>query len=593
MTRLETWLAAVLTVVVVAPVWLVAHPPLQDYPYHLARAQILAQYDDPELAYAETFTVSAYPAPYVLADWLTAGLGRLLAGAGGVETAGKIVLSLYLGLFPWSLIYLARSIDPEGGVAGLLGFLLVYNWHFHMGFVSYVLSLPAALFALGWWWRGRGAADGGSWRRTGGLALLVLATYLLHVYAFGVLGFVLVLSALAEGWRSGRAAAAARLLGRTLAAFVPALALLAGAVARNVGRSQGDEGPLLMLYGNLKRKALLAVGALPSFDLVWETALFAAGVAAVVALAGAAWRLGRRPRPAERACLGVAAALVVLYLLLPDHLGRVFFVSNRVPLFVLLLVVAALPVPGLRDGGEGARRGRKSRTAAAVLLSVLALLHAGSLALRYQRIDRALADYDAALATLPAGARVAFRADRAAMTEGRIAPAALFGGYHYLRAPGSRIPDLEHFVGTLRTVDYRRHRGRSLSTASAGTREELADLLGRRWIVGPGGWLVSVGEETPVLAETAARYGFRVTAEAGAVTVRRKVRPLYREEPEPAVYATGYEEGWDYLVAFGEPREHGEHSEPVDKVFERGRAAVYRCLAPEGCGLRAAEREAA
>ena len=579
MSRAETWLAAVLTVVAIAPVWSVAHPPLQDYPYHLARVNVLAQWDDPELAYPETFTVSAYPAPYVLSDWLMAGLGRALTSMGGVETAGRIVLSLYLGFFPWSLIYLARSIDPEGGVVGLLGFLLVFNWHFHMGFVSYVLSLPAALFALGWWWRTRGATGSRGWWATGVLALLVLLTYLTHIYAFGVLGFVLVLMALVEGWRVGRWRGTAVLLARTVAACLPSLLLLAGAVLRNVGRSAGSEGPLLLLYGNLKRKVLLALGSLPSFDLAWETALFALGVATALALAAVAWRTGRRP---AWPLLGAAAALVLLYLALPDHLGRVFFVSNRVPMFVLLLGLAALPMPAL---------GTRTRTVGAALLAALALLHAGVLTQRYQRIDDQLDDYAAALAELPADARVAFRVDREAMAEGRIAPAALFGGYHYLRAPGSRIPDLEHFVGTIRTVDYRSDRGRSLSTASTGSREELEELLGRRWIVGVGGSMVVVGEETPLLRSTAERFGFLPAEEGlGPATFWSKVEPVYRETPEEAVYATGYERGWDYLVTFGDA-EGAVDDGATETVFRRGRAAVHRCRAEAGCGV--AEREAA
>ena len=177
------------------------------------------------------------------------------------------------------------------------------------------------------------------------------------------------------------------------------------------------------------------------------------------------------------------------------------------------------------------------------------------------------------------------------MAEGRIAPAALYGGYHYLRAPGSRIPDLEHFVGTLRTVDYRRDRGRSLSTASLGTREELEDLLGRPWIVGRGGVMVAVGEETPLLRETARRYGFRPAVRAaGPATVWRKVEPVYRGEPEDSAYATGFEEGWDYLVTFGGVPAPAEGA--AAKVFERGRAAVYRCRAAAGCGF-AAQKEAA
>jgi len=556
MTRLERWLAICLTGFAIIPIWLVEYPPLQDYPYHLVRSHVLAHYHDPAFDYDETFVVSAYPAPYVLADWLVAGVGQFLS----VPLAGKLVLTLYLALFPWSLIYLARSVGSERGVLGLLGFLLVYNWHFHMGFVSYVLSLPPALFAMGWWWRYRRELTA---RRLAVLALLVLATYLLHLYAFGVLGFVLVLLALVERRSAGA-------LARTLVAFLPAMLLLAGAVARNVERAEGGQGPLLLLYGNLKRKLLLAAGALPSFSLAWETALFALGVGTVLALAALAWR--RRAGPEARPSvpwLAAAGALVVLYLLLPDHVGRVFFVSNRVPLFVLLLGTAALPVP---PAG-------RARAWAAGLLALLAVAHAATLTLRYREIDRRLADYGAALEVLPPDARVAFRADRAAMAEGRIAPAALFGGYHYLDAPGRRIPDLEHFVGTLRVVDYRREAGASLSTATIGSREELADLLGRPWLVGPGGLLVVVGGEGERVREAAEAFAFEEVLAAGPVTVRRKARPVFRREPEGTYFATGYaDDGWDHLVMFRDPeRQEGAPAGPeLDRVFHRGWAAVYR-----------------
>jgi hypothetical protein len=556
MRRPELWLAAVLTAGALAPVWLVEHPPLQDYPYYLVRAQILAHYDDPGLGHEEVFTVSGYPAPYVLADWLTAGLGLLV----GIPLAGKLVLSLYLVLFPWSLLYLASGVGDGRVVLGFLGFLLAYNWHFHMGFVSYALSLPAALFALGWWWRSRRQL---SWRRAAMLAALVLVTYLLHVYSLGILGYVLVVLALAEGWREGRVRGALGLIGRTLAAFVPALALLGGAVARGLIGAEGGEGPLVLLYGNLERKVLLALGSLPSFSLVWETALFALGIGTALVLAAVAWRQGRRP---ESGLLAAAIALVLLYLVLPDHVGRVFFVSNRVPLFVLLLALVALPVPA----SPGRRR------IALAVFAVLAVAHLAALAARYREIEGKLADFEAALAVLPADARVAVRVDRESMAEGRIAPAALFGGYHYLRAPGSRIPDLEHFVGTLRTVNYRERAGRSLSTATLGSRRELAELLGRPWLVGPGGFLVMVGEDAGGrVAKAAEVFAFREVAAAGPLALYSKARPVFHPEPETPVYATGYEEGYEYRVIYRDPRRGPASVEPgFERILARGWASV-------------------
>ncbi len=578
MTRRDFWLAAALTVVVVLPIWLVTYPPLQDYPYHLVRDQVFAHYGDPAFDYPATFRRSFYPAPYVLADWLVAGLAQAMP----VTAAGKVVLGLYLALFPWSLLYLVRGLGPERTPLGLFGFALVYNWHFHMGFVSYALSLPAALFALGYWWRGRRDL---TWPRVGVLALLVLGVYLLHVYSFGILAFVLSLlcllpepapragtpppasAAVPTGPRSGRLGR----LARTGAAFAPALVLLAGVVTRNAARPAAA-GPLLLFYGNLERKALLAAGCLPSFSLGRETALFAAGVALGLALAIAGWRRGRPP---EWRFLAVAAALTLLFLVLPDHVGRVFFVSNRVPLYVLLVGWAALPVPA---GGWWPK-------AAAAGFTVIALLHAGTLwAEHYRPIDRHLADYRAVLEAIPGDARAAFRAEKESMTEGRIAPAALFGGYHYLEAPGSRIPDLEHFVGTLRGIDYRRGSEGRLSTASVGTRRELDEMLGRPWIVGPGGFLVVVGGDLGGrVAAAAARFGFAPLGRAGRLALYRKGRQarggagVAAPPAEAPYYATGYERGYGYLAVYQDP-ERGEPA--VGKGFlplaHRGWGWLYR-----------------
>jgi hypothetical protein len=580
MARKELFLAAVLTVVVVLPVWRVTYPPLQDYPYHLVRDQIFAHYGDSTFDYRATFTRSFYPAPYVLADWLVAALSQAMP----VTAAGKAVLSLYLALFPWSLLYLVRSLGPERTPLGLFGFALAYNWHFHMGFVSYVLSIPAALFALGYWWRRRRDL---AWPRVAVLALLVLGVYLLHVYSFGILAFVLLLLCLlpeprpdaapqassdlhaapAPGRPAAGRGAGGRLV-RTGVAFTPALVLLAGVVARNAARPAAA-GPLLLFYGNLKRKALLAAGCLPSFSLAWETVLFAAGVALGLALAVAAWRRGRRP---EWRWLVVAAALVVLFLALPDHVGRVFFISNRVPLYVLLIGWAALPVPA---GGLWPKL-------ASAGFALLVLLHVGTLyAVHYRPIDRHLTDYRAVLAEIPADARAAFRADEESMSEGRIAPAALFGGYHYLEAPGSRIPDLEHFVGTLRGIDYRRASEGRLSTASVGTRRELDEMLSRPWIVGPGGFLVVVGKDSGGrVAASASRFAFRRVGALGPLTVYRKGRrtaPAAAGPAEARYYATGYEEGFSDLAVYQDPaRGEPRVGEGFVPVAHRGWGWLYR-----------------
>ena len=552
------------TVAVLVPVWAVEYPPLQDYPYHLVRAEILARGDAAGSPYAGTFVTSWLPTPYALADYLVAGLA-LLAPAVPVELAGRLLLSLILVLFPWSLIALLRAVAPGKEPLGLFGFLLVYSWHFQMGFLGYLLGVALALFTFSWWWwrRRRLAAPG-----VASLALLALLVYLAHLYAFGILAVAVAVAAWAERLP-------ARQWLRALACFAPPLALLAALWATQPSPA-GDQGPLLLLYGGPVRKILLFLGTLPSLWPAWEGVVF--GLAALLAVGLLARGLaGRRTRAAapggdrdaggpEPALAAVVLTLALLYLVLPDHAGEAFFIANRVPLFLLLFAVPLMACPATT-------RGRRILAAA---LAALVLLHVGGVLVRYRAIDRELRDYAAVLREVPAGARIAFLADWEGMREWRIAPGALFGGYHYLESRRGDIPDLEHFVGFLRTVAYRSRAGRTLSTAAVSGRESLEELLGRRWLVGRWGGVLVMGHEGGLpIAEVAGRYGYRRLFAAGPLALWLKVEPVYLRERAEPYYVTGFPDP-EWVVVLEDAEEAPEVGPAFREVAREGDVHLLR-----------------
>src|SRR5918992_2775158 len=98
-------LATILTGLNLLPIWLVRFPPLQDYPYHLLRTHIIANYSNPAYDYHEKYILNFFPSPYSLVDYLAVILSWIFP----LQFSWKLILSLYVILLPWSMFYLIRS----------------------------------------------------------------------------------------------------------------------------------------------------------------------------------------------------------------------------------------------------------------------------------------------------------------------------------------------------------------------------------------------------------------------------------------------------------------------------------------------------
>ena len=86
----------ILAVLLLAPIWIVAFPPLLDYPNHLARAFVLAHLNDSHFSFQQFYRSDWGAYPYLGMDASLAVLGRLFP----VETAGRVYLSLCVLAFP-------------------------------------------------------------------------------------------------------------------------------------------------------------------------------------------------------------------------------------------------------------------------------------------------------------------------------------------------------------------------------------------------------------------------------------------------------------------------------------------------------------
>ena len=120
----QIMLAVLLTLLALAPIWLVDFPPLQDYPYHLLRVYLIVHSDEPPIS--KELSVSFFPRPYMLTDCILVLWSSIVS----IQLAGKFLISMYVILLPASVFFLLRSVDhtkPGSDSSHLYSFIIGFS----------------------------------------------------------------------------------------------------------------------------------------------------------------------------------------------------------------------------------------------------------------------------------------------------------------------------------------------------------------------------------------------------------------------------------------------------------------------------------
>jgi hypothetical protein len=175
----------ILAAMLVLPIWIVAFPPLLDYPNHLARAFVLLHLGDPHSPFHGFYRADWGAYPYLGMDASLAVLGRLFP----IETAGRVFLSFCVLALPAAAWFFLRQLHPEPGFAACWALLISYNVFFLEGFLNFDLSLAVGFLALALWLRCLAQPSTGKW-----LVALVAFTalYFAHLLGFGISGLIVV-----------------------------------------------------------------------------------------------------------------------------------------------------------------------------------------------------------------------------------------------------------------------------------------------------------------------------------------------------------------------------------------------------------------
>jgi hypothetical protein len=301
----------------VLPIWLVAYPPLLDYPNHLARSFVLSHLHDPAYRFSQFYSADWGFYPYLLMDVSLIGLQKFLPA----EQAGRVFLTFCVLAVPLASWFFLRQANPGEDHAALWALLNAHNLFFLYGFLSFYLSLAALFLALGLWLRSLERPRPAAWV----LAFLAFtALYFSHLVGLAITGVVVAAYCVVTRRKLGEMALSGLL-------FVPGAFFYLYASRVGLG---GAGGATFRSFGE-KAEALWDLLHGYSTRLDWITLLALAGYFLM------AWWRNRDFRWNIR-WLGVAACLLGVYWVLPWGYGEGWDLDIRVlpVLFVVLLATA-------------------------------------------------------------------------------------------------------------------------------------------------------------------------------------------------------------------------------------------------------------
>lgn len=191
-------LIIILCLLPLIPLWYFEFLPLQDYPNHFARLQIMREYDHSDF-YKEIFLIEPFrgisPIPNLTLDIFVNSFLPFL----DVDSAMRLFISLYIIFYIFSLYLLAKELALDFSLLLLFNMPLIYSFFFHLGLLGFIFSIPFFLFGIYFLQRYE--------RKRNPLYILLfglfsLFVYITHLISFFVLCIVLFCYLLAKRFKT-------------------------------------------------------------------------------------------------------------------------------------------------------------------------------------------------------------------------------------------------------------------------------------------------------------------------------------------------------------------------------------------------------
>ena len=395
---------------VLAPLVMTTVPPLHDYPFHLARADILASL--PASAFLRAhYEQGSFLLPNVGMDVVMVPLTRLLR----ILVAGRVMLGLTLISMLTGTIALHAALHRRLSAWPLVSGFFMYNWIFLYGFLNYLLGVGLMLWATAGWVMLREREVG--WRLAWA-TVMAIALVFCHLAAFGLFAIVIAATELQRAAGALRTSRWAMLRGLALSGLPFAIAL---AVFIAISPAAGEAREAMAYHGGPGWKPLVAYRSLLT-TIDWLDILTLSPLLAIIVLLALRHRLRLALPMAAPLCL-----LVLAFAVMPFYLFGGEVVDARLPIAILLVAIASTSVVGL-----------KRRTRWWIGLSALTLLSVRSVAIARDWIDSdaRIAAFTEAFRLVPDGSTL------------YAATAGLYPSIDYRDAAGLALwhPPLKHVV---------------------------------------------------------------------------------------------------------------------------------------------------
>jgi hypothetical protein len=368
---------SVVFLVVLVPILSCSVPPIHDYPFHLARADILASLNGSAFLRAH-YTPGSFFLPNVGMDVAMIPLTRTLP----ILVAGRVFLAIVLLVMLTGTVALHASLHRRLSVWPLLAGFFLYNWIFMYGFLNYLLGVGLMLWATAGW---IGLQRQPVFWRLAWATVMALVLLACHLEALGLFGVVIGGMELQRGFQTARTSTAAAVRDVALAALPFGIAL---AVFVLLSPTVGEVKEVIEYHGGRGWKPLV----------FYRTLLTPSGWPDPVMLSplaiGAVWALWRRRLHVAGPMVTALVLLVVTFAVMPFYLFGAQVGDARLPIAILLVAIAATSVSGL-----------SRRTELVISLCALALLTVRSAAIARDWVasDARIAAFTDAFRLLPDG----------------------------------------------------------------------------------------------------------------------------------------------------------------------------------------------
>jgi MFS family permease len=324
----------VLVAASLALIWLFRYIPTQDGPAHLYNSHILREYLNPAYNFQQFYSLRAILIPNLIAH----GLLSLFMFIFPPLIAEKVVVSLYVILFPAAIVYLQEAVRPGNRWLALLSFPLIFNYLFLMGFYAFAFAVPVFAIVIGYWWTWKNTLN---WRNVLVINALLAILFFCHIvpYVFAVFA-ILFLSVLVlrSQWHK-LAWSAAAVLPSTLLFFNYYI----GSNVDATGSFIFDSSRIPDLLSDLAQMKVLV-----SYDdtqqiFAWAYSVLLLGLVMLTIRQGLGGVKSLRAWLDERgAFLLLLLAMLAAYLMIPWSIGSGAWLNDRLALLISVMLLAWL-----------------------------------------------------------------------------------------------------------------------------------------------------------------------------------------------------------------------------------------------------------